>query len=297
MEYAIGIIIGSLLGLTGAGGSVFAVPLLMLLLNLSATEAMGTALCAVALSACYGVIVQHKRVLWAPAFILVAGGMLMAPLGKWLSLDVPDVWLMCGFNVLALFIAVRMWHQSVVDPTATEITRASSPLDTSAISQSTPCRYSDDGVFHLKPKCLSRLVLGGLLIGLISGVFGVGGGFLIVPFLLFVSPIPMRAAVATSLFAITLISASGFAAHVYFVQGLASAALSVPLAEQVGDLAFGDMLVGGLNAALLIKIMLSAVVGMILSQALSAYIAGPRLQRVFAVLLVAVSLFTLVWKI
>ncbi|MBL4868452.1 MAG: TSUP family transporter [Pseudomonadales bacterium] len=68
----IGSIIGLVLGLTGAGGSVFAVPLLMLMLSLPVADAMGVALGAVSITALYGVIIRWRKrqFLFLPALLL-----------------------------------------------------------------------------------------------------------------------------------------------------------------------------------------------------------------------------------
>ena len=73
---AIGVVIGLVLGLTGAGGSVFAVPLLIILLQLPMQQASGIALAAVAASALYGSLRNwgNRRILWVPALVLGTGG-------------------------------------------------------------------------------------------------------------------------------------------------------------------------------------------------------------------------------
>ncbi|VUD40549.1 hypothetical protein TDB9533_00288 [Thalassocella blandensis] len=265
MVYAIGLIIGSLLGLTGAGGSVFAVPLLVIATQLPAKQAMGVALGAVAFSALYGVIQQRKNVLWIPGLIIATGGMTLAPVGNWLAGNLDDAWLMAGFSVLAINIAVKMWRQANQQPELTKITRAGA--QESIPTNNMSCRLSETGVFHLGFRCVSGLFLGGLGIGLLSGLFGVGGGFLIVPFLIFLSQLPMQSAVATSLFTIVLISSTGFIAHLGINHHF--------------------------NYALLLKIVVAGVLGMALSQRLAKHLAGPTLQKVFSILLATVSIATL----
>lgn len=97
MAIGIGLLIGLVLGLTGAGGSVLAVPLLALCLHLPLQDATGIALGAVAVSAASGVLARFKdgQVLWVPALILGMGGMALAPLGQWLALGLPEeCWLL-----------------------------------------------------------------------------------------------------------------------------------------------------------------------------------------------------------
>ena len=265
MILLIGLMIGAVLGLTGAGGSVLAVPLLILLMGLNATDAMGLPLGAVAASATYGAILQRKNILWLPAMALAVGGMLAGPLGKYVALQFNEQWLLMGFSVLAILIAVKMWRQAIKNPEQTQVVRAGA---TAASDEQPLCRLSQTGQFQLKPRCLTGLALGGFGVGFASGLFGVGGGFLIVPLLLFLSQISMARAVASSLLAITLISSSGFVSHLWLAGMPAHSALW-PL----------------LGASL---------AGMLISQMVSRYIAGPVMQKVFALLLVVVSGITLV---
>jgi uncharacterized membrane protein YfcA len=86
MLLAIGLMIGLILGLTGAGGSVFAVPLLMLMAGLPITDAIGISLGAVAATTLYGSarnLVQKNTspVLWKPGIILASVGAITAPIG------------------------------------------------------------------------------------------------------------------------------------------------------------------------------------------------------------------------
>ncbi|MBT5331673.1 MAG: sulfite exporter TauE/SafE family protein [Porticoccaceae bacterium] len=266
MAILIGLIIGAVLGLTGAGGSIFAVPLLILLLGLAATEAMGLALGAVCAGALLGAIRQRRQILWVPAAFLATGGMLAAPFGKWIALSISELWLIVGFTVIALIIAVRMLTQASRHPESTQQLRGSG-VDQAEKQSGLACRLSSTGQFQLKPKCISGLIVGGLGIGLASGMFGVGGGFLIVPLLQYLSSVSMSKGIATSLATITLISGAGFGSHL-----LMSGATTVPL---------------------LLYVIAGAFVGMILSQGLSKKIAGPTLQKIFALLLIAVSILLL----
>ena len=263
----IGLIIGIVLGLTGAGGSIFAVPLLILLLDLPINDAIGIALGAVAISAFIGTISnwQAKYILWIPALALGIGGALFAPLGKYLGNQVPGIFLLLGFSVLAFTIAIIMWRQSLSSPEHAKVVRSHIGADQDYIEPI--CRFSDSGIFKLTTKCFTALLSAGLIIGLFSGLFGVGGGFLIVPVLLFITQVSMRQAVATSLLIITLISAIGFFSFV-----ASSAAVDWQLLTQV--------CIGGL-------------LGMLGGHLIADKIAGPQLQRVFAISLIVTTLVTL----
>lgn len=266
VEIVIGLVIGIVLGLTGAGGSVFAVPLFLLLTPMNTSDAMGIALGAVAVSASYGTLsFGRKRVLWTPALLLALGGMFTAPFGKWLAISINETLLTSGFCVLAFVIALRMWKQVKNNPQDVAIVRGDINGDV-ALPSGLMCRLSPSGQFQLKPRCLSGLIAGGLLIGFMSGLFGVGGGFLIIPLLIYLSQLDMRIAVATSLFVIALVSSTGFISHLFFSPGL--------------------------NWSELLSIMLASVAGMVLSQLVSKKLAGSTLHKVFAVSLLLVSTLT-----
>jgi uncharacterized membrane protein YfcA len=264
MEIVIGLAIGILLGLTGAGGSLFAVPLIIYFLNFSVSEAMGIALGAVCVSAASGIFKQIKTILWVPGLILAMAGMLTAPVGKWLAEKISDMSLMIGFSLLTLFIAVNMWLKATRHPEQSHIVRATLLFS----NQNEPiflCRFNAKGQFQLSSTCVLSLIVGGLVVGLLSGLFGVGGGFLIVPFLCFLGRCSMIVAIATSLLIITLISGSGFIGYLFVTETI--------------------------QFDVLIKIIVAGIVGMFVSQKLSPLIANDYLEKLFAVLLLVLSVF------
>ncbi|HAO24060.1 MAG TPA: sulfite exporter TauE/SafE family protein, partial [Methylophaga sp.] len=213
MLLILGIVIGLLLGLTGAGGSVFAVPLLIMIGGISIHEAVTLSLAAVAAITLYGSVrnLTKQTILWLPAALLAGSGILAAPLGKVLGTMLSETILMAGFSILAILIAIRMWLTATTMPEASKVVRGShlSLESTNGLL----CKFSPTGQFQMRPKCMSGLLLGGLMVGLLSGLFGVGGGFLIIPLLLLLSQVSMIQAVSTSLVVIALISSSGFIAH------------------------------------------------------------------------------------
>ncbi len=264
MLVSIGIVIGLLLGLTGAGGSVFAVPLLVILAGLSMSEAVGISLGAVAASTLYGSLSNMKRgqILWQPGLVLAISGVITAPLGNYLGKQLADVWLVTGFSLLAGLIGLRMWWIARQQPDTAKVVRCGNFANT--LAPSLLCTLSTSGRFELKPQCLWGLVLGGGSVGVLSGLFGVGGGFLIVPLLMALSGISINQAVSTSLLIISLISGSGFISHLAFS--------SNPQWNH------------------LIWVSVGGVLGMVVGQVLSQRIAGPRLQQIFALGLVAISI-------
>ncbi len=268
MTLVVGMIIGAVLGLTGAGGSVFAVPLLINLLGFSMPQAIGLSLGAVAASALFGVILKWRsgHIEWLPAAVFAALGSIGAPLGNWLNRYVSETWLLLGFSLLVVIVAVRMWLQAGRRPEEAREVRAS--FSRTEDDKNAVCRMNAHRPFRIGLPCVMGMSVGALGTGFISGLFGVGGGFLIVPILLYLTDISVRQAVATSLLVIAVISSVGFGS--FFVFG------------STVDLLTLLWLAGG------------GLIGMMLGVFFSRFIAGPRLQQMFAVLMVAVLLVTLV---
>lgn len=263
-----GLVVGFSLGLTGGGGSIFAVPLLVYGLAMPAHEAVGVSLVAVGATALAGAIIRLRRheVELKTAFLFGIAGMIGAPLGTGLGAKLPAELLLSGFALLMLLVAVRMWRQAVRSPAETKVVRAG---DDAVDPASGPaCQVNPAGGLTLTSRCARMLALSGILTGLLSGLFGVGGGFLIVPALVLAASLPMHRAVATSLLVIAIISAAGSAS--YLLAGR-------PLALEVTAL----FVLGGLF-------------GMGLGAKLSHRLAGPQLQKLFATMMVSVAIYMLV---
>lgn len=267
MLFAIGTLIGLALGLTGAGGSVLAVPLLILLAGFSQAQAAGLSLAAVGLSAGLGVLLRLGRhqVAWWPALVLAGVGVVLAPFGQWLARALPEKVVLVSFAVLVLIVALRLWRAARRDPQAAKEVRAD-PGEGQEERTAAACSVSDSGYFELRWPCVSRLLWVGALTGLVSGLYGVGGGFVIVPALVLLTGMTMRQAVATSLVIIALVSASGFVSFLLQTQ--------LPMDTTL-------LLVGG------------ACAGMMAGTWLARFVAGAKLQELLAVALVVLMSLTL----
>lgn len=196
-----GVLVGLSLGLTGGGGSILAVPLLLGVLGLGLRDAVTVSLAVVGLTALYGALLQRKQLLWGPGLVLGAGGILGAPVGAWVGADLAEGVTLGMFAGLMVFIAFQMWRGRGEDV----------PLSPWS------CPRGPDGELHFRWSCAGKLAAAGALTGVLSGIFGVGGGFLVVPALILVTAMPMPAALATSLVAIFLISAAAFASNIVVV--------------------------------------------------------------------------------
>jgi uncharacterized membrane protein YfcA len=178
-----GALVGLTLGLIGGGGSVLAVPLLIYLVGVpSAHVAIGTAAIAVALNAALG-LAAHARlgtVKWRCAAVFSLAGMLGALLGSSLGKALSGTYLLALFGIAMIGVGVGMLRR----PHA-------------AVTKDV--RLTTESAAHLLPRLLG--VGGG--VGLLSGFFGIGGGFLIVPGLVLGTDMALASAIGTSLFAVT----------------------------------------------------------------------------------------------
>lgn len=257
--------VGLALGLTGGGGSIFAVPLLIYGLSLPPTQAAPLSLVAVATTAAVGGLRSMRRglVVWQPAIIFAIGGMLGAPIGLYVAGWLEPGFLVVGFGALALTIGTLLWRAAWRNPDSSTAVRARTyEADDGAI-----CVLAPDGQLRFSTPCASALALVGVGTGFLSGLFGVGGGFLIVPALVFVTRMGVHRAVATSLFIIAVIGFTGAAGAIW--QGRIDWHVLAPF------------VVGGAAA-------------MWAGRALAERMAGPTLQKAFATLIVLVGLGMLV---
>jgi uncharacterized membrane protein YfcA len=199
---ALGLLIGLILAFTGAGGGILAIPLLVLVLHLPVQEAGPVGLAAVGIASGAGAIVglHDKVVRYRAAALIGVTGMLSAPLGVALAQRLPNQPLMLAFAAAMLWLALR----TLLSPT---LPAPSMPASTG------PCHASDvDGRLIWTASCARALAMTGGLSGLLSGLIGVGGGFVIVPALIRHTDLSLRSVQATSLAIIAMVSVSGVTA-------------------------------------------------------------------------------------
>ncbi len=188
-----GTIVGFVLGLVGGGGSILAVPLLLYGVGVSsAHQAIGTSAVAVALSAFATMLGQLKSGLikWPCALVFSASGIVASHFGAQLALTIPSHNLMIYFGILMMIVGILMLIRKNVegDPDV--------KLNLATAKRMAPW-----------------LIGSGLFVGSLAGFFGIGGGFLIVPAMMFATGMPITNAIATSLVAITVFGLSTAASY------------------------------------------------------------------------------------
>jgi hypothetical protein len=203
--------IGLSLGLTGAGGSILTLPVLVYLAGIPPKQAVGLSLLIVGAAALAGAWQRARagEVHFKAAGMFVLSGMTGAVLGARLTHLLSPRALMITFAVLMVVVAVRMLLPRK-----------------SGIQSAPECRPM-------------RCLLAGGAVGVLTGFLGVGGGFLLMPALAKFARLPLRVATGTSLAVIACNSASGFVSH------LGETSTPWLLAAVFSAIAAAGVLVGG----------------------------------------------------
>lgn len=249
IELTLGLFVGMILALTGAGGGILAVPLLVFGLQLSVFQAAPIGLLAVGMAAALGAVLGLKdgTVRYKAALLMSAFGMLTAPVGVWLGSRIDSQWLSILFAMVLMFVAYRTFKQA-----------ADKALESHHLEGNEPsCIVSSEtGRFVWTTRCARALAGSGVVAGLLSGLIGVGGGFVMVPALKRYTDLAMQSIIATSLGVIALVS----------ISGVTSSALA-----------------GNLDWHIALPFSSGALVGMLLGRLTASQLAGPQLQKSFAI--------------
>lgn len=246
------LIIGLTLGLLGSGGSILTVPVLVYMLGHSDKVAIAESLAIVGAIAFAGMLPYAKRhqVDWRSVALFGIPGMGGTYAGAWLAKFVSGPAQLTLFAVIMLLAAVMMFRKGK----RTDNENSESPAHQHAAW---------------------KIMLEGLGVGIVTGLVGVGGGFLIVPALVILGGLPMRLAIGTSLMVVALKSFSGF---VKYLGVLGSLGDSVHWPTIAVFIALG-------------------VVGTLIGNALNQRVNQQSLKKVFAAFLVVMGLFVLTREI
>jgi uncharacterized membrane protein YfcA len=250
LAIAFGLAIGLAAGTLGGGGSVLAVPVLVYVLDQTVPEATTASLLIVAAGALAGSIghARHGRVCWRHAGSFTAAAVPGIALGTLTAEAVSGRLVLAAFALVMLAAAHAMWRRADLHEPEPD------------------GRWERTGA--CPPLRLPRDLAAGAAVGFVTGLFGVGGGFLIVPTLAIALAFTMRTAVGTSLVITTATSLLGFGAH----------------------LLAGRTIDGEVTAAMAV----ACVVGALAGAAVATRISQRMLGRAFALLVVAVAGYLLV---
>ena len=238
-----GAVIGATLGFIGAGGSVLTVPALVYLADLDPQEATTTSLLVVGATALTGAMPHWRRgnVDWRMAVTIAIAALPGSALGTYLNRQVEGAALLALFGLAMLAAARNMWH----------------PVQETGRTQVEP-RGRDLAL---------RVVPVGLTVGVLTGFFGIGGGFVIVPLLVLAVRMPMQHAIGTSLVVIAASSTISLGFH------LSS---------------------GSVDLAVAATFLAAAAIAAVVAGHLSIHASERRLRRSFAMVLVPLAAVVIV---
>jgi uncharacterized membrane protein YfcA len=240
------LLVGFVLGLLGGGGSVLTVPILIYALHVPVKQAIATSLCVVGLVAFIGFLSHLKRgtVRIRVALAFGPAAVVAAYVGAKIAKHLPPTFQLVMFATVGLLGSVFMLRGTFRKAQAAE----------------------RDDEFNPDVRTSLLLAAEGLGVGLLTGLIGVGGGFLIVPALVLVAKQPMRIAIGTSLLVIAMNALSGFAGNIG----------TVPI-----------------DWNLILWFTSTAAVGSVIGSVISGRVPQRRLKQVFGVLLIGVSIYVL----
>lgn len=186
-------LIGLSLGIMGAGGSILTVPIFVYVLGFGAKEAIASSLAVVGVTSLFGAL-EHRRkghVRLRLALVFGLFTMVGAYLGAQLAAFISGAMQLIIFAMVMLVAAVFMLRDENSGEDGEDADSAAGYVGRMVLKVAAP----------------------GMAVGVLTGLVGVGGGFLIVPVLVLLAEVPMKAAVGTSLLVIAMNSAAGFAGY------------------------------------------------------------------------------------
>jgi len=253
---AASLLIGLSLGLIGGGGSILTVPVLVYLLGVDPVLATAYSLFIVGFTSAVGVYPKYKEGLVDVRTALIFGAPSIAAVFLTRKLIVPAIpatvlqlgdWVLTKSVLLMILFAVLMVAASV-----------------SMISDKKNNKETPEAMLSYN---YPLIVLEGTVVGLLTGLVGAGGGFLIIPALVMLTKLPMKKAVGTSLLIIAAKSLIGFT---------------------------GDLSQQSMDWSLLLAVTLMAVLGIFAGNALSKKIEGAQLKKGFGWFVLVMGVYVLV---
>jgi len=251
--YIASIGIGIILGLLGGGGSILSIPILVYLFHVDAVMASAYSLFIVGVTSFIGAIPKYKDHL-----VNIQTGVLFGLPSivsifitrKWIVPAIPDIVLRAGDFVFSKRLLILGLFAFLMIVSSWSMIRGRKDLDADQRDWNIP-----------------MLVFEGILIGLLTGLVGAGGGFLIIPALVWLTGLPFKTAVGTSLFIIAINSLLGF---------------------------IGDLLNYPMDWNILLSITALAAVGILIGNKIQKNISADRLRRTFGWFILAMGLWILV---
>ncbi len=257
MFLLIGLFIGIVMGITGAGGGILSVPLIVSFTQLSIMEAapigLMTVLSASTVSAILGLKQGHVR--YRAAILMSIFGIIFSAAGLWMAHHMSNQFSVIIFSMILLWSALNTLR-SKEEITHNETFTCDQNLNTKR--------------FIWTKKCSLFMMLSGSLAGFLSGMLGVGGGFIIVPALKNISSLSHQSIIATSLTTISIVS--------FFI------------------LLTNSLIIKNINWSIALPFLLGSVLGIVIAKFIYKKLDTDVLNKIFSLLLVTVA-FLLISKL
>lgn len=263
---ALGLLVGLSLGALGGGGSTLAVPILVFVAGLQAQDATTASLLVVGVASAFGVVSHFRNgnVRLGAGVAFGAAGIVGSRVGLFVNRSLDENVLLLAFSALIIFVAVRMYRS--IDSSESQGDWADEDLDRDhGTSVVTKQRASAKPAFDLSASAIVKLGGAATAVGLLTGLFGVGGGFAVVPALTLLLKFPAKEAIGTSLVVIVINAA-------------------IALAMRSGSLGFDWVVVA--------PFLVTVTVGVVVGTRIAKDIDAARLTRAFALMLGAVAIYT-----
>ncbi len=264
----LGLVVGLSLGALGGGGSTLAVPILVFIAGLQAQDATTASLLVVGVASAFGVVSHFRNgnVRLGAGMAFGAAGIVGSRIGLIVNRSLDETALLLAFSVLIAFVAIRMYRsvgvvKSAGDPDTVVL---DSPAGAGvAVGERTATKAGLD----LSVSSLAKLAGAATLVGMLTGLFGVGGGFAVVPALTLLLKFPAKEAIGTSLVVIAINAA-------------------IALLMRSGDIGFDWAVVG--------PFLVTVTIGVVVGTRIAKEIDADRLTHWFALMLGTVAVYTAV---
>ncbi len=272
----LGLGVGLSLGALGGGGSTLAVPILVFIAGMAAQDATSASLLVVGLASAIGAWGHYRNgyVRLKAGLAFGAAGIVGSRVGTLINRSLPEKALLLAFSALILFVSIRMLR------TAKKAEQARSPLAAStadatggsvaaptngAVATQAAVAIETTPALDLSPRAIAKLVAAASVVGLLTGLFGVGGGFAVVPALTLLLGFSTKDAIGTSLVVISINTA-------------------IALGMRVGHLDF--------DWTLVLPFLATVTTGVVVGSRIANKIDAARLTKSFAIMLALVAVYT-----
>ncbi len=266
----LGLLVGLSLGALGGGGSTLAVPVLVFVAGLQAQDATTASLLVVGVAAAFGVVSHFRNgnVRLGAGIAFGISGIVGSRLGLLVNRSVDENVLLLAFALLIAFVAARM-YRSVDTAAPAEVREPGAPdgvgVDARAGGLATMTRPITTAGTNLSPSALAKLAGAATIVGFLTGLFGVGGGFAVVPALALLLGFPAKEAIGTSLVVIVINAV-------------------MALGMRASDIGF--------DWGVVVPFLVTVTVGVVIGTRVANNIEADRLTRAFAIMLGVVAIYT-----